>query len=200
MTPRKTSSGDVETAAENGTMASESRAAFNLLLQRMAIQAQLEDEQASDSKVETIAAIMNASDEDFWDADEKNSIGGRDLKDVEFELTGFRIVKSRGQGVANNVFKHPETGQGMYVEVTSVRLSESGVLPTKLVPAGEKFVWNTSAPAVVAKILSMDARGLIPHDCVMRAVDLGDGTATIKLKPLRSRSYVRGNLSGDEDA
>lgn len=170
---------------------SHERQVFNQLIQQMVLEAHLESEDAADRHIGVIAAIMDASDDEFWDADDRTSIGGRDLGDVEMDLHAYRVVMTRGAGIPGNPFKDPESGRCMYLELAATRLSDAGELSTRLIAAGEDFTWNTSAPRLVSKIMSMSKRGMLPGAVVVRATDLGDGSAVLKLKPLSARTIIR---------
>jgi hypothetical protein len=127
------------------------------------------------------AILMAETEEEMWDADERGPLGGRDLEGVLQIIEQVEIKFSRDAGLSTP-FKDPETGKGFYLILTSVRTHfEKKYRPD--IGEGQKFVWNTSAPRVVAKIFWLESRGLLDGKRVyIDAVDLGAGQAVLKLK------------------
>lgn len=184
---------------DNGAI-SQRGEAFNRLITTMSQRAVLESSTGNSSQMDMVARIMLADEGEFWDADEKSSIGGRDLSGVEMTIHAFLTRKSRGTGPKNNVFRDPTDHSGLYVEVTATRLSTAGELSPSLVAPGDEFVWNTSAPAVVAKLFRIEQTDNgFPVDCFIQSIDLGDGTATIKLKQLNRHTMVAGSAIKDQE-
>lgn len=127
--------------------------------------------------ITSLAKILEAETEAaMWEADELDATGGRDLADVEQRILEYAIKFSSGDSDIKSAFVDSR-GRGLYLLVRSSRLDN-----------GEEFVWNTSAPLVVGKILWLSDHGKIPADVVIRDTKLGGGRAVIKLKEIPKRA------------
>lgn len=175
--------------------------AFEILCREMGFRAKVEDDgSANAAAVQQLEAILNAeSEEDMWDADERAQIGGRDLVDVEMTIYGFSVKYGSGgadddEDSVNSFFKDPETGKQMYVLVEAAR---TGRIPSSnklaLPEVGEKFVWNTSARLLVAKLFWLDRNAKIPVSAVIRDVKLPGKRAVLKLKPTGNPVTIQGS-------
>ena len=169
--------------AKTGTVTKQT--AFQAFLTNMENLAEL-DTSGGGNAPNTVMAIMTAGDEqEMWEADEIDSLGGRDLVGVEQEILDFD-VKFGGRDDIETVFVGPTTGRQMYILVQSVRLSKSPEVPA--IAVGEQFVWNTSAPAIVAKLFWARGHSMIPgFQGVIRDTKLGGGQAVIKFKQIPER-------------
>jgi hypothetical protein len=169
---------------EAGTVARPT--AFAAFLAHMENLAELDTGSSGGSGERTVEAILAAESEDeMWEADEQGSLGGRNLADVEQEIQDFEVKFSNRQDI-DTIFIGPETGRKMYVLIRAVRVSKSSEMPS--IAVGEEFVYNTSAPALVAKLFWARGHGKVPGwQAVIRATDLGGGQAVLKFKPLPER-------------
>jgi hypothetical protein len=150
-------------------------AAFIQMCNAMAMDATSGDDDFGSPMVGGIVKIMEAEDEsEMWDADDLDQTGGKDLVDVEQRILAY-TVKYSSNPTIQSVFRDSE-GHYMYLLVRSANLS-----------TGEEFVWNTSAPLVVGKIMWLATRSRIPADVVIKAKDLGGGQAVLRLKPIPKR-------------
>lgn len=142
-------------------------------------------------------AILSAETEaDIWDGDERGPLNFQHLSDCEIQVIDVAVKYSRaGQG--DNVVTQFVTADGkkMYLLVTLCRVSDAGEKTHLRLPGvGEEFVANTSARYVVAKLWAFLNKGYIDPDngkrleCVVKSVDLGDGQAVIKLRPMPRRT------------
>lgn len=107
------------------------------------------------------------TEEEAWDADEFESVAGRDLVDVEQRVLGFTVHKSSGELNAP---------LGVFIQVQSQRLSD-----------GEEFTWNTGAPLIIGKLRWFEAAQKLPVECVIKGTDTAKGTV-LKLKPVPKRA------------
>lgn len=149
--------------------------AFIQLLGQMEMEATAEEDDFGSPMVTGMVKILSAeTEEEMWDADELDQTGGRDLADVEQTLMAYTIKYSTNPTISS-VFKDSQ-GRGMYLLIRSARLDN-----------GEVFVWNTSAPLLVGKIMWLANREMLPYSCVIRARDLGGGQALLKLKKIPQR-------------
>lgn len=167
------------TPAQNGATNGEVSEvnALERLNKKLGFLCRMDADSPDTGRINTIEAILSAeSEEDFWNADEKVSTGGRDLQDVEIRILDFTVKKGTDTGIKNNIFRDPESGAALYLDVRAVRLD-----------SGEEMVFNTSAPLVVAKILGLQERGMLPQDCVIRGTETANGTV-LKLKPVPKRA------------
>jgi hypothetical protein len=156
---------------------------FQRLLALMAGRADLEqgDIGFDDSQLNDI--LETETMEDMWKAGNRLPIGGRDLAGVEQEVTDFGVKYSRRGDVTTKFIT--ADGKRMYVLITSTRISESPARPDILV--GQEFQWNTSAPDIVTRLFQAQRLGAIPLECVINAIELGDGQAVLKLTPVPRR-------------
>jgi hypothetical protein len=149
--------------------------AFVEMCNAMAMDATTGDDEFGSPMVGGIVKIMEAEDEsEMWDADDLDQTGGKDLVDVEQRILAY-TVKYSANPTIQSIFRDSE-GRQMYLLVRSSNLS-----------TGEEFVWNTSAPLLVGKIMWLAMRNLIPADVVIKAKDLGAGQAVLRLKPIPKR-------------
>jgi len=115
--------------------------------------------------------IFNASTaEEIWDADEGGLLAGQNLKDVEQEIKGFKVLRSNRADFDN--------GMGVYIIVDATRLD-----------TGEDIVWNTGAPGLIAKLRAFEAMNLLPIRGVIRGQLAGNGEV-LKLRPIPSRAVA----------
>lgn len=150
--------------------------AFLQLVGQMELEATQEDDTFPSPMVDGIVKILSAeTEEEMWEADELAQTGGRDLQDVEQEILAYAIKYSTNPTI-NSAFKDSQ-GRGMYLLIRSVRIE-----------TGEEFVWNTSAPLLVGKIMWLVNREKLPYQCVIRGRDLGGGQSLLKLKPIPKRA------------
>lgn len=153
--------------------------AFVQMLAQMELEATQEDEEFSSPMVTGIVAILEAkNEEEMWEADELAQTGGRDLVDVEQVIYAYTVKFSTNPTI-ESVFRDSQ-GRRMYLLIRSARLED-----------GEEFIWNTSAPLVVGKILWLANREMIPKECVIRGRDLGGGQTLLRLKSIPKRAYTQ---------
>jgi hypothetical protein len=158
-------------------------AAFRRMLDQMELEAVQGDEEFTSPMVTGIVSILEAeSTEEMWEADELDQTGGRDLVDVEQIIYAY-TVKFSNNPTIESVFRDSQNRR-MYLLIRSARLE-----------TGEEFVWNTSAPLLVGKILWLANREMFPVECVIRGTDLGGGQAVLKLKPIPKRAYSQDPIS-----
>lgn len=158
--------------------------AFDRLLQQMSMTAEIDstEENSSGSTAATVEKVITAeTEEDMWDAEELGLTGGRDIVDVEMQVLSYLVRFSTNRTSPSgeeiqSAFMDRE-GRGMYLLVTSVRLEN-----------GEEFVWNTSAPAIVSKLIWLYENGRLPKECVVKGKDLGGGKTYLSLKPIPKRA------------
>jgi hypothetical protein len=183
----RTSSSDPVNANEQTGEVAELRP-FQRLLRLMSGRAELEqgDLAFDDSQLNDILATETM--DDMWKAGNRLPIGGRDLAGVEQEVNDFVVKFSRRGDVATKFTT--ADGKRMYLLITSTRISESQQRPD--IVLGQEFQWNTSAPDIVVRLFQAQRLGALPLECVISAIDLGEGQAVLKLTPVPKRS-VRGS-------
>lgn len=156
--------------------------AFQRLVQQMSLTADIDSAEQSGNTENTVEKIVTAESEaDMWEADELGLIGGRNIVDVEMRVLSYliRFSNSRTSPSGEEIKSAfiDQQGRGMYLLVTSIKLE-----------TGEEFVWNTSAPAVVSKLIWLYEHGRLPMECVIRGKDLGGGQTYLSLKPVPKRA------------
>lgn len=160
---------------------------FERLLRQMEGLAQLSgDGSGSQSAINTVNAILGAeSEEEMWQADELPQVNGKTLAGMEQTIHDFE-VKFGDDPEIESVFVGPESGRHMYLLVTSSRLSMSRVCPQYAI--GDEIIWNTSAPALVAKLFWFRAHGKLPgQETVIESTELGAGKTVLKFKDIPKR-------------
>ncbi len=108
--------------------------------------------------------------EEMWDADDFESIGGRDLVDTEMRIESFTVH------TGNDQFSAP---LGHYLMVTAKSLAD-----------GKEFMFNTGAPLLMGKLRWLEAMNLLgtaDADVVIKGFDAPNGTV-LKLRPVPRRS------------
>lgn len=165
---------------------------FSRLIRQLSLEAEIDsaDSKGNASTIATIDRIMSAeSDEDVWNAGDLANIGGRNLVDVEMQVTDF-LVKYGNRDDVESVFM--DNGRKFFLLVTStiigVPASDAQEFNRPPLIIGDEIVWNTSAPDVVPKLVSFRDRNKFPLDCVIRALDLGGGKHYLRLKPVPKRA------------
>jgi hypothetical protein len=151
-------------------------------MQKMSMTADIDSAESSGSTENTVEKIILAeTEEEMWEADELGLIGGRDLVDKEMSVRSFLIRYSTSRtapdGEAIQSAFVDNQGRGMYLLVTSTLLEN-----------GEEIVWNTSAPAIVSKLVWLHENSKLPMECVIRGKDLGAGKTYLSLKPVPKRA------------
>lgn len=155
-------------------------AMFQRLLRDLSSRAEIDatesrGDQATIATVEAILAAAESGDETaIWEAGEFVNVGGRDLADIEQEVISF-TVKFGNRDDVESVFMDTE-GRKFFLLITSRRLD-----------TGEEFIWNTSAPDIVAKLIAFDRVGKLPLQCKIVAIPLGGGRTFLRLKPVPRR-------------
>ena len=131
---------------------------FARLLVRMAGMAVMNATERKTSG-EDLNSILEASEEDFWDSDEKQPINAKTLSGCIIQINGYRVLFGEGAIGDDDItspFIDPNTNRQMYLMVESTIIDKRGqdkmyVLPDEHVT----FEWNTSARYIVAKIFRM---------------------------------------------
>lgn len=150
--------------------------AFQLLLQRMELEASSDESTFVSPMLTSMMKIMEAQNiDDMWDADELDQTGGRDLVGTEQRILEYAIKFSSNADIESEFID--SRGRKMYLLIRSSRLED-----------GEEFVWNTSAPLLVGKILWLSDHNQLPIDVVIRGTDLGGGKTVLKLKSIPKRA------------
>lgn len=132
------------------------------------------DADSQDRNYEIAAAqldrILSAeSADEMWAADDFESVGGRDLVDVEMEIQSFTVHQASDQ------FKSP---LGYWFMIQATRLDNKAPV-----------VFNTGAPLVMGKLRWLEAAELLGTETarvVIRGTDTPNGTV-LKLKPVPVR-------------
>ncbi len=166
---------------------------FSRLIRQISLEAEIDatDSTGNASTIATVERIMTAvTDEDVWNAGDLANIGGRNLVDVEMQVTDF-LVKYGNREDVETVFRD-DNGRQFFLLVSSniIGIPESdgqefGRPPLQI---GDTIVWNTSAPDIVPKLVSFRDRNRFPLDCVIRALALGGGKHYLRLKPVPKRA------------
>lgn len=155
-------------------------APFLRLMRDLAMRAEIDANEsrgdaASIANIEAILAAGETGDDTaIWEAGEFVNVGGRDLADVEQEVLSF-TVKFGNRDDVESVFMDANERK-FFLLVTSRRLDN-----------GEEFVWNTSAPDIVAKLIAFERNGKLPLLCKIVAIPLGGGKTFLRLKPVPRR-------------
>ena len=158
------------------TTESETQKAFQLMLNQMELAATSDDSEFTSPMVASFVAIATAdTEEEMWDADEFSQIGGRNLEDVEQSILEYTVKFSSNQEI-QSVFVDSK-GRKMYLLVRAARLTN-----------GEEFIWNTSAPLVVGKILWLANHNRIPGAEVVIKGKGPEGSRVLMLKPVPKRA------------
>lgn len=157
-------------------------------LSTMASMAEYEANDASFAGDDIANILLATTEEEMWDADERGPLNGQDLEDCELAITDFTVKFSRGNQDIETIFVTPD-GKKMYLMVEAVRISTAGEKKEIRLPApGEKFLFNTSARFIVAKLFWLRNMGRIPGvECVVKRIDLGGGQGVLKLRPMPKR-------------
>lgn len=167
----RNSSNEVVTATEN-----EVQKAFQLMLNQMELAATSDDSEFTSPMVTSFVAVtMAETEEEMWDADEFEQIGGRDLEDLEQRILGYSVKFSNNQLIDTPFID--SQGRKMYLLIRSAKVEN-----------GDEFVWNTSAPLVVGKVLWLANHNRIPGaEAVIRGRG-PEGSRVLMLKPLPKRA------------
>lgn len=157
---------------------SETPSWFIQLIGRMELEASSDEDTFLSPVITSLAKIQDAStEEEMWDSDELDQTGGRDLADIEQSILEYSVKYSAsGDSDIKSAFVDSR-GRGMYLLIRSARLDN-----------GEEFVWNTSAPLLVGKVLWLADHGKLPAQVVIRSTELGGGKKLLKLKPIPKRA------------
>lgn len=149
--------------------------AFQTLIGRMELEASSDESTFDSPMITSMLRILEAETEsEMWEADDLTQTGGRDLVDVEQSIIEYAI-KFSANSTIRSAFRD-QSGRGMYLLIRSARLD-----------TGEEFVWNTSAPLLVGKILWLADHSKLPANVVIRGTDAGAGTV-LKLKEIPKRA------------
>lgn len=115
------------------------------------------------TSIEDLNVILNASDEEFWDSDERASINAKTLSGCIIDITGFEVRYGEGAMGDEDIvtpFIDPRNGRQMYLMVSSSIVDKRAQDKLYSLPKEhEEFQWNTSARYIVAKLMSAHNRG-----------------------------------------
>lgn len=92
--------------------------------------------------------LIAESEEALWEIVQRDSIGARDLEDVELQVHDFSVHKGGDQ------FEAP---LGVFIVVNSTRLAN-----------GEDEMFNTGSPLIIGILRWYEAKGLLPYNFVVR--------------------------------
>lgn len=166
--------GQVESAPQNGAL-NGAQAVFQRMLERMELAANAPDDTFPNPMLSGIVGILESdTEEEMWESDELAQIGGRNLRDVEQRILAYTVRYSDNHDMISPFVA--SNGRKMYLLIRSTRYD-----------TGAEFVWNTSAPLLVGKILWLADREKIPADVVIRGTHLGGDQWVLKLKPMPQR-------------
>jgi hypothetical protein len=127
-----------------------------------------EGSRAYDVAASQLEKILAAEDEnEFWEASDYTSLGGRDLEDVEQTINSFTVH------VADN--DEFDAALGHYVMVNASKIED-----------GEELIWNTQSPLIIGQLRWLEAKNLLPYPCVIKGTKARKGRV-IKLRPLSKR-------------
>lgn len=146
------------------------------MLRKMAGMAAMDAAERKTS-VEDLNVILNASDEDFWDSDERASINAKTLSGCIIDITGFDVKYGEGAVGDDDIsspFVDPANGRQMYLLVYSEIIDKRQQDKLYQLPEiHEPFQWNTSARYIVAKLMSAHNRGWLDTGKKMRVRIVG---------------------------
>jgi hypothetical protein len=179
-----------ETRAKEGTV--QQQTPFTRLIRQLSLEAEIDaaDNSGNASTIATIDRIMSAeNDEDIWNAGDLANIGGRNLVDVEMQVTDF-LVKYGNRDDVESVFMADGRKFFLLIKSTIIGIPSTDAQEFNRPPLeiGQEIVWNTSAPDIVPKLVAFRDRNKFPLDCVIRALDLGGGKHYLRLKPVPKRA------------
>lgn len=164
---------------------------FQVMLRAMELEA---TQDAGTFAGDDLNGILTAeTEEEIWDADERGPLNFQHLADCELAVMDITVKYSRGsRDDIQTPFITPE-GKKMYLLVEAARLSDAGEKQHLRLPAvGEVFQANTSARYIVGKLWAFYTRGYMSQgktlECVVKEIDLGDGTGVLKLRPMPRRA------------
>jgi hypothetical protein len=168
---------------------------FQSMIRQMGMTAEMEANESKFSGDDLNALLTAETEAEIWDADERGPLNFQHLADCEIQIVDISVKYSRA-GQNGDMVSHfvTDDGKKMYLLVTGVRISNAGEKTVLRLPGvGEEFQANTSARYVVAKLWAFYQKGYIDPDngkrleCVVKATDLGDGQAVIKIRPMPRR-------------
>jgi hypothetical protein len=166
------------------------RTPFQQMVSEMYQRAELERDETTGISEEILDDILTADTlEDMQRASERKPLGGRDLAGLRQQVIDFTC--KFGTSVdedpeMSNRFEHD--GKRMFLWVTAVRLDDPADSFDPVQPQvkfGETFLWNTSAPFVVAFLWSMQKKGMLPAYGTIDATELRGGRSVLRWKPLK---------------
>lgn len=134
------------------------------------------DANATESSINDLNVILEASDEEFWDSDERGAINAKMLSGCVIDITGFDVKfgGAVGDDDITSPFMDPKSGRQMYLMVHSAMVNNSQGSKMYVLPKNdEEFQWNTSARYIVAKLLSAHNRGWLDAGKTMRTRIVG---------------------------
>jgi len=160
--------------ATEGTIVAPSPA--ELMLRKMAGMATADIGQRKNS-VDDLNVILEASDEEFWDSDERTAISAKTLSGCVIEIRGFDVKfgdNAIGDDDITSPFIAPD-GRQMYllIEASMIDKRQQVEKLLKLPETGEIFQFNTSARYVVAKLMSAHNRGWLDDNRTLRVRVVG---------------------------
>lgn len=162
------------------------RTAFQRLISTMGEMAELESDTPGMGESSMEAILLAETEDEMWAADDRGPLGGRDLAEVELEIHGFTVKRSRRNRDDIKTVFVDEAGHKMYLMVSATRISQSPERPD--IAVGDLVEFNTSAPLLVLKLFWLRNHDKIPVECVIRGTDLGEGQTVLKLKPIPKRA------------
>lgn len=189
------SKGDAIERTEDGAIQAPS--AFQLLIQKMARMATMDETFGTSFTTGDIDRILEAEDEEaMWDADELAKWNATKLSGCDLQTLGFQVMFSPGtDSDINTPYIDPATGKQMFLLVQSFRVNKNGNTREYNLPeVGEVFTWNTSARTIVPKFFWMLAHGFFDEGAKpvrFRIVGTKTTAGSVqKLKPLPEGTVI----------
>lgn len=149
-----------------------------------------------------LSAIWEAeTEDDLWDADMQPPMSGQHLAGCELRFHDLAVKFSNSNNDFDTPYVAPD-GKKFYILVTAERISDAGkyVRRIKLPAVGERFMFNTSAAWLTAKLYTFWSRGSFGNgksmDGMIQATELSEGEV-LKLARLASRTVQAETVKED---
>lgn len=125
---------------------------------------------AYDQIIKIMDAVENGTDEDVWTADEGGVVSGKDFDGIFFRLHSWEPTPSSDRYDA-------PLDHFISAKVTVLAIDPAD----KRFKVGEDVILNTGAPLVIMKARALEARNMLPADCVIVKIQARNGDV-LKLK------------------
>ena len=130
-----------------------------------------------------VERILNADQDDIWEADTGGAVQARDVPGLEVRIHDMRVVKSSRE------FTDGAPNKGYYISMNATVLGGPlNLLTRNSLKIGQEIALQTGADLIVAKVRAFEARNMLPVDAKIDGTDTASGNTVLRLVRMPERA------------